>query len=119
MQRKLVVGLLVLAILALGGVAGWAAWDAQESTDDPTPTATTVASGPTTTAIPLVEVPSLIGKTGFTAAVELKYAELRTTIVETPSVSVATNKVIRQRPAPGTMVPKDSVIELTVSSGPR
>ena len=119
-MKKLPVVAVVMASLSLV-VSGWALWRSYDTTDAtgrPTSsTSTTVAPGSTTT-IPLVVVPTEVGKNGMAAALNLKGSKLKSSIVEAPSVNVSKGYVISQRPQQGTEVPVGTVIELTISSGP-
>jgi beta-lactam-binding protein with PASTA domain len=113
-MRKLAVAAMILVVLALVAVGGWAVW-----LSDDTTTTTESSTAVSTSTIPLVLVPTEIGKNGFFAALDLRNDGLGTSVIRTPSVSVARNRVISQRPLPGTLVPRGTVIELTISSGPR
>lgn len=110
-MRKLSIALVVLILLGLIGLGSWIVWN---SDDAPERRTTTTAS-----TIPLVSVPSEIGKREAVGVQHLEAAGLKATVVSGPSVNVSKGSVISQRPLPGTMVPHGTVVELTVSSGPR
>lgn len=108
---------LSVALIALG-VSSWALVRSYDSkTVDESSSTPTTEPGATTT-IPLVVVPSVVGKNGFFAAVSIEKAKLKSSVVRAPSVNIPRDRVIRQNPQQGTRVPEGTSIELTLSSGP-
>ena len=66
---------------------------------------------------PSVMVADYTNMTDTQAQQAIVNAGLKSRIIKSPSDSVAVNHVIRQNPAPGAKVDKDSLIELNVSNG--
>jgi serine/threonine-protein kinase len=67
---------------------------------------------------PLVPVPDVTTQDPFAAAATLGGAGFKVTVVQTPSDTVPTGKVIGTEPAAGTPLPRGSEVRLLVSSGP-
>jgi beta-lactam-binding protein with PASTA domain len=109
------VGALVLSLLAVvgSGYALWRTFDVQSNHTSTPTTTTAVPGGPL-----LVEVPSEINKHGMGAAAELANLKFTVTVTSGPSVTTKRDYVMNQDPAPGTMVPEGSEVQLKISSGP-
>jgi len=107
---------LVVALLALG-ISSWALVKSYDSETGDGSTTPMTEEGASTT-IPLVLVPSVVGKNGLSAAADLTAVKLKSSVVRGPSVNVPRDRVISQNPQQGTRVPEGTIIELTLSSGP-
>jgi serine/threonine-protein kinase len=68
---------------------------------------------------PPVSVPELVGRTETDAGDLLRAAGLGVSVVEEFSVEVARGTVIRQKPGPGKIIVKDSIVTIVVSKGPQ
>jgi serine/threonine-protein kinase len=68
---------------------------------------------------PPVSVPELAGRTESDAGALLSAAGLGIRVVEEFSVEVPRGTVIRQRPGPGKIIEKDSIVTIVVSKGPQ
>jgi beta-lactam-binding protein with PASTA domain len=68
---------------------------------------------------PPVSVPELAGRTESDAGALLRAAGLGVRVVEEFSVEVPRGTVIRQKPGPGKIVDKDSIVTIVVSKGPQ
>jgi beta-lactam-binding protein with PASTA domain len=111
-ERVLAIVALVVGVVALvvSGIALWKANDTPK-TKAPTGITTTPSNGQ-------VALPNLAGKQGIAAASILKKANLKFTVVQATSPTVAKGLVISQKPAAGTKVPAGSSVQVTVSKGP-
>jgi beta-lactam-binding protein with PASTA domain len=112
-MKKLSIVALVVAILSAGvsGVALYRTRDLPSSTSS-------APGGTTSTTTQLVDVPFEGGQDVFKAAGDLQAVGLGFTVVMAPSVTVPKGRVLSQSPLEGTSVPRGTVIQLTVSSGP-
>jgi beta-lactam-binding protein with PASTA domain len=68
---------------------------------------------------PPVPVPELVGRSEADAGALLRAAGLGVKVVQEFSVEVPRGSVIRQVPPSGKIIPKDSVVTITVSKGPQ
>ncbi|MGQ0832863.1 MAG: PASTA domain-containing protein [Microthrixaceae bacterium] len=122
-MKRLSLVAIVVALVSLG-MSGWALQRSYDADSDRLPrasvtsTSTTGSSSTTTLAANLVLVPTLLGKDGLGASVILRNLGLEAKVVTAPSVTVGKNRVIAVEPAVGTKVPKGTVVQLTLSSGP-
>jgi eukaryotic-like serine/threonine-protein kinase len=116
-MKKLAIAAIVVAALAVV-TSGAALWRTRDLSKSPETNSTTSSSEPSTTAVPLVDVPDTTNKNAFGAVAALTDLQLHYKIVRTPSATVPERTVMSQTPAPGTQVPPGTLVELTVSSGP-
>ncbi|MFZ6004054.1 MAG: PASTA domain-containing protein [Actinomycetota bacterium] len=116
-MKRLTIAALLAAVLSLG-VSTWALIRSYDVEDKGQAAVTTTTEPGATTTVPLVSVPTVVGKNGFFAAVSLEQVKLKSSVVRAPSVNIPRDRVIRQNPQQGTKVPQGTVIELTLSSGP-
>jgi len=118
-MKRLSIAAILIAVASLG-VSGWALSRSYDTpaVSSPGSTTTTVRGGGSATE-PLVVVPSVVNRNSIAAAVVLEDAKLTYKVVRATSPSVAEDRVISQNPLQGTEVPEGTVIELTISSGPR
>jgi beta-lactam-binding protein with PASTA domain len=120
-MRRLAIVAIVIAVISLA-VSGYALWRTFDEEDQPTGLAALAAateeSNSTSTTSDVVVVPSQAGKTPWNAAAGLKLAGLEHKFSRKPSVTVPVDRVVSQVPVEGTSVPRGTVIELFLSSGP-
>jgi serine/threonine protein kinase len=91
-------------------------------TPSTTPTVATGQPGtptPTPTSIISISVPNLVGLSSDAADRTVRQAQLLPVRLEANDPQVGFNQVVRQEPAPGTLIPPGSSITFTVSLGPR
>jgi len=108
-MRKLAIAAIVAAALATAtsGAALWRTRHLSKSTENtPVPTSA------------LVDVPDTTNQNVLLAGKTLSDLNLKFQLVKTPSPTVAKSIVISQNPAPGTKMPVDNAVQLTVSDGP-
>jgi hypothetical protein len=117
--RRLSIFAVVVALLsaATSSFALWRTYDDDAITTRAAGSSETEGDS-TSTTDPLVVVPSQAGKDGLTAAAALIDVGLEPKISRKPSVSVPKDMVVSQTPVEGTRVPRGTVVELFLSSGP-
>jgi eukaryotic-like serine/threonine-protein kinase len=86
---------------------------AGEEVDEGSTVVLTVSKG-----IEQIEVPSVIGQDEGTATSTLQAAGFGVEVIRAPSSDTPEGVVFAQNPNPGTEAPKDSTVQITVSTGP-
>jgi hypothetical protein len=109
-MRKLAIAAIVAAALATAtsGAALWRTRHLSTSSTDNTPLPASA----------LVDVPDATNQNVLVVGKTLTDLNLKFQLVKTPSPTVAKSIVISQNPAPGTKMPVDNAVQLTVSDGP-
>ncbi len=110
-MRKLAIAAIVAAALATA-TSGAALWRTRHLSTSST------ENTPIPTIRPLVDVPDATNQNVLRAGETLTDLNLKFQLVKTPSPTVAKSIVISQNPAPGTKMPVDNAVQLTVSDGP-